>query len=76
MRTTETHACMDWLEVEHRIEEHPIEPVNPLNAEQKFYLLMALILSVPFTAALYLVGRAAIIGAVVMLLLFWGYKQL
>lgn len=74
MRTTE--LTVREGEGTFRVEQRPREPVNPLTAKQKFYLLMALILSAPFTAALYLVGIAAIVGAVVMLLIFWGYKQL
>ncbi len=74
MRTTE--LTVREGEGTFKVEQRPNYPVNPLTAKQKFYLLMALILSVPFTAALFLVGRAAIVGAVVMLLIFWGYKRL
>lgn len=74
MKTTEMYVAEG--EAGFKVEHKPNYPVNPLTAEQKFYLLLALILTTALIVALYLVGTAAFFGAGGLFLMFGVYQAL
>lgn len=71
MKTTEMYIQQG--EAGLKVEHQPKQPVNPLTAEQKYHIIMALILCVAFIAALFKVGGNAILGAAGILFMFGAY---
>lgn len=73
MKTTE----LDIKENEGKIkvEKQRNKPVNPLTAEQKYHIVLALIGCATFIAALYKTGTGAFFAAGGLLLMFGFYRM-
>lgn len=74
MKTTEMYV--NAAEAGFKVEHQPRQPVNPLTAEQKYHIILALIFCVAFIAALFKIGGNAILGAAGILLMFGAYQAI
>lgn len=72
MKTTELNIKENEGKI--KVERQRNKPVNPLSAEQKYHIILALIGCATFIAALYRTGKGAFIAAGVLLFMVGIYK--